>query len=91
MEIDEIIEKIESVKPVELTSVYGEDLVRQLDLKDCDDCKGIAEYLIEHDLVREVLNVTVEIMTSDYSWLDDEIQYSMAQAIEEVLPAYLIK
>lgn len=85
MEIDEIIERIESVKPMVLTHVYGEEIVKQLDLRYCDDCKGVAEYLVENDLIHEVLNVTVDIMTNDYSWLDDEIQYSIGQAVVEVV------
>ena len=41
MTIEEAIEKIENVEPVNISSMYGEDIISYLDIDSCDDCHNV--------------------------------------------------
>lgn len=86
MTIDEAINKIDNAEPMEISSIWGADILRYLDIDSCDDCHKLALYIVENELVNEIIkqaawNITCEMGDS----LDELIQDGIDMAITQVI------
>ena len=86
MTIDEAIEKIENIEPVNISSMYGEDIIRCIDIESCDDCHKLALYIAENDLADEILkdavwNMACEMGDSFSELILDSIDMAIVHVI----------
>lgn len=60
-----IIREIEDAAPVTITHLYGDDIVRALDLNNDERYAKLAEHLVENQLVDDVLDEAAYTLTND--------------------------
>ena len=86
MTSEEAIVEIDNAEPMEISSIWGADIIRYLDIDSCDDCHKLALYIVENELVNEIIeqaawNITCEMGDSFNELIQDAIDMAITQVI----------